>query len=384
MSRVKEAGVGILFFGALVGMGALTIALTDFDFFKKKYELTTYFDEASGLQAGDNVRVMGVIRGKVNRIEFLAAPHHLAGRPEEFWVRARLRLDVPVSSFLKKDFEIRIRNANMLGGKVVDIDLGAAREKLEPGRIAAGLPGLAATDPFQEIGDFIAENRPGIDKIIDNIESFSDDMSGLTRDIRTGEGVAHDLIYDRSMAETLRGTLADTRRAAQSVERIARDAGKKKGILGHLIYDEEWPARVSSILTGTDDFIGDVKGGKGVLGQAVYNDKWSGRVSSILAGVEGIVADARAGKGTLGLVLSDEGLRQNIAEGVANFRYVSDVARNMARNVAEGKGLMGVLFNDPDIAAKVKAFLDQALMSLEDAREAAPLSSLGSFLFGSF
>ncbi len=394
MSRAKETGVGIIFFTALIGLGVLTITLGEFTLFGllgERHELTVYFDHGGGLKTGDNVRVMGVIRGKVKEIDFLPEPYHLPGHDEDLRVCAVLNLEIPLEPVLKKDFEIRIRNSNMLGGKVVDIDIGTSREPLPSGAGVDGFFGIASADPLEQIGDMIADNRPGIDRIIENVDGFAGDFRSITEDIRTGGGVIHDLIYDKSMGETVRGTLTNVQNATEGFEYIVRDARTGGGLLGQIIYNEEWSGSVTAILNDAEGLVGkatgvvdDIRAGRGAIGQAVYNNAWPDRISSLLAHADDIMAHVKSGQGPLGLVLYDETIGLDIAEGIANFRRVSDIAADVAKNLADGKGVIGLLLTDEAVAAKVRALLDQALMGLEDAREAAPISSLGSFLFGAF
>ncbi len=384
MSKVKETGVGILFFGALVGLGFLTVALTDFDLFRTTHDMTAYFDKASGLKAGDNVRVMGVIRGKVRKIEFLATPVHLPEVVNDLWVKAKLTLDVPVQSFLRRDYVIRIRNSNMLGGKVVDIELGSSDEAVSEETVARGLPGLATADPFEQVGDLIGENRPKIDRIIQNVDLFASEVTSLANDIRQGDGVAHDLIYNKTMADRVRLTIADVSDGVELFRQVIADVREGNGVLGQILYNEDWPETVTAIMDTTRDIIGEVKEGHGLLGQIIYNQEWSDRVTELITTITEIVSNTREGKGPLGLLLYDENLRAHIESAVENFEKVSASLGTIAQNLQEGKGLLGSLLADEELALKVNALLDQALMSLEDAREAAPLTSLGSYLFGSF
>ena len=59
MVNVKEITVGLLFFGALVALGVLTIMLSDFDLFEKVHYYDVYFDQANELKVQDNVLIMG-------------------------------------------------------------------------------------------------------------------------------------------------------------------------------------------------------------------------------------------------------------------------------------------------------------------------------------
>ncbi len=270
MSKARETGLGLLFFGTLIGLGYLILTLTDHPF-KKKYELTVYFDNAAGLKEGDNVRIMGVTHGSVKKVEFLPTGRDRLEGEGVRWVKAVLNTDVLLEKYLKEDYKIWIRDANMLGGKAVEIDPGTSRDRISDRVIRLGLTGESPgglTGLLENAGELIEENGPKISNILDRINA------------------------------------------------MAEHSGTGEGILGKLVYSTEWENKFSLILEDIDGFTSRLK--------------------------------------------------------------------ELTKEYDKGKGVLWLLLNDDKIAGKVRDLVDQVTLAVEDAREAAPMTSLGSFLFGSF
>jgi len=382
MARIQETAVGVLFFGALIGLGILTIALTDFDIFQKRERITVYFDRGAGLKLGDNVRIMGVIQGTVEEVTFLETPHQRPEQGGNYYVRTTLKLDIPLESFIKEDHKIWIRNANMLGGKVVDIDLGMQPVCLTAEQIMNGLYVFAQEAPFTEIGNLITDHRPAISNIVSNIDMIVENIKLISDEVYEGEGLAHELIYNDELAQSATEIFSSANDSFHKLGEIVGDLQTGKGPLSRILYDEEWSQGIDAVISGAEKVIDDVSEGSGILSAILYNEEWPQKISALLDSAQGIVTDARVGKGPLGLILSDEKLRDDLARTVSNFAKISEDIGVVSHNLAEGRGLLAMLLSDEEIAMKVRKLLEQIMMSVEDAREAAPLGSLGSFLFG--
>ena len=110
MADVKTMTVGLLFFGALVALGALTIMLSNFNPFQKTYVYEVYCDMANELKPQDNVLIMGTRQGKVERVEFFEKPLWCTEGTCDLWVKVTIRMKIPLR--LKEDYSVTIRNAN--------------------------------------------------------------------------------------------------------------------------------------------------------------------------------------------------------------------------------------------------------------------------------
>ena len=350
--------------------------------------MTVLFDDAAGLEPGDNVLVMGTVQGKVAGLHFFDTPRRAAGIDADMWVEVDLTLNLPIRSYLRRDFRIRIRNANLLGGKVVDVQLGVAHAPLPA---ETRLAGLAVPDPVEQVSDFITDNRQEIDTALANIRSFTDDLTEFSSSVRRDEGILNTLIYDRDFNREVKGAVARAKDAADKLDEALDRLLNGDGPLAHLIGDSAWSARVEGTLGSLDGAAQDVRevtervrSGRGALGYAVYSDEGESFLRGIAANVKDISLRIRRGEGILGRLLYDDALADRFGEILDRTGESVSGLLSIVRQVQEGGGTIGLLLYDDDLRLKIRAILDQALIAIEDAREAAPLNSLGSFLFGSF
>jgi phospholipid/cholesterol/gamma-HCH transport system substrate-binding protein len=85
-------------------------------FFHKDYVLNAYFDDVTGLNSGDNVKVAGVIVGKVNSIHVVDGP---GGRNNGGNGRAKVTFQVHKSVRLPANSVVSIRWRNLIGQRYV-------------------------------------------------------------------------------------------------------------------------------------------------------------------------------------------------------------------------------------------------------------------------
>src|SRR6185295_8045547 len=103
--------LGVVFFGALLGLGAVTIALSDFKFGAPRYDVDLISPDVGYLRAGDPVLLYGMPAGKVQVIQRLSAPR-MGTAPDGTQVECRVvihaRFDADVYARLPVDSPIFI------------------------------------------------------------------------------------------------------------------------------------------------------------------------------------------------------------------------------------------------------------------------------------
>jgi phospholipid/cholesterol/gamma-HCH transport system substrate-binding protein len=406
MVNVKEITVGLLFFGALVALGVLTIMLSDFDLFEKAYYSDIYFDQANELKVQDNVLIMGTRQGKVVDVEFFEEPIWSEEHVTELWVKATVRMDIPLK--LKTDYSIAIRNANLLGGKVMDIRLGRSRNPLPP---EARIVGLAVRDPVEAISEFFERNKGYVESILANVDQTVRDITGWAGQISDGKGLIGRLIYSDTLAndvETFAGGLEqfmadlnredntvalftkdpDTReRVRQGVEDLAgiiNDVAEGRGTLGKFVTDPTLHDNLVAISEEVKPITQRANAGEGFIGKLLgeESDALYGDVSATVANLKTYSEAMTSGDGVLAAIAFDGELTAKVKSTVTEISEVAAKVNQVVTGIQEGKGALGVLLSDEEIATKLRRIVDHMLDGLEDAREAAPLRSLGSFLFG--
>ena len=388
MAKVNETAVGLLFFGALIGMGALTIFLSDFSLFEKKYDVTVLFDDASGLEEGDNVLVMGTIQGKVHKLDFFRKPRRTGGGEANHWVEVTLRMDIPLDSYLNTGYKIRIRNSNFLGSKVVDVELGEEGAALAGGAV---LSGKSIPDPLEEISDLISENRDKVDSSIENFERFTRDLTAASASLNSGDGILNTLLNDKVLADRVTDFVSSASRSADDLGEIIGQVKQGEGALGRIVFDKEWAEEVVAMLASVKNSLGwieetteHVKAGRGPLGYILFNEEAERDIGDMIGNISDFTTTVRSGEGTLGMLLYDKETGSRVKNLIADAGDAVSRIGEMVEFAQSGGGALGFLLYDKNVRAELEALLDQALLAMEDAREAAPLSSLGSFLFGTF
>ncbi|MCF7805636.1 MAG: MlaD family protein [Candidatus Marinimicrobia bacterium] len=163
----------------LWGRGAL--------FSSKSQELTMKFAQVGGLTASDIVSVSGVNVGRVKSLEIIQ---------DSVLVKVRVNKNISV----REDASAAIVNAELMGGKKIDLSPGRARRALPQGKVITG------------------EYVPGIMDLAGVLEDREDDFDTLLSDL---------LVTVRSLKEVLGADTADSERNLRSVmENVASTTGQ--------------------------------------------------------------------------------------------------------------------------------------------------------------
>jgi len=147
--------------------------------------------------------------------------------------------------------------------------------------------------------------------------------------------------------------------------------------VGKFIQTSDFYDKLLAITDDVKGFSTNIKNGKGIAGKllSAESEELYTKVTSIIDDAKNFTAKFDKSDGIFQALVFD-------GELTAKFRNIFNGLEETVTNVRNGKGALGMILNDSEIAQKVGMIFDQILGSIEDAREAAPLSSLGSFLFG--
>ena len=117
-NRRADVALGLLFFSTLIGLGLVTIVLSDFRFGEERHEIEVFSDDVGFLRLGDPILIHGMNSGKVTAIARLEQPRELPtadGTPVRCTVVVGLRLSVDVRAYLRDDYRILIEDRGVLG-----------------------------------------------------------------------------------------------------------------------------------------------------------------------------------------------------------------------------------------------------------------------------
>jgi hypothetical protein len=387
VNALRHAILGFFFFVTLAVLAFVTIYLGGFHPFEHPVAYVVYTADAGNLAAGDPVLVFGKAAGRVDEVVFTeGAP------PPEKRLRVTFTLDHPIK--LREDYAMLIGSQSLLGGKELDIDTGTGRELPADGY--RDLRSNSEGNVMRQLSRVLGENQGDIRRIIGGLADIVDGM-------KTGQRNLLGLLLSKEAYADVNAGLASARSALDKVDHgegsIAKvlnspalhdsvlrftDVREKNGPLHVLVYDEDAGAKLKTGIEGVSVAAERIGKGEGLLGkltsaesEATWND-----VKKLAADLGALVADTRAGKGAVGKLFNDPEVEQSVVTITTKFAAVSTDVAKLADDARRGRGVIGWLFSDDEARRTVERLAKQLERAVEDAREAAPVSSVASFLFG--
>jgi len=402
-TRNYDVTLGIIFFATLIGLGVITIVLSDFALGVEVYRVKFYASDIGFLRSGDPILLHGMAAGKVesvNRLKkpvLIPAPHDISGSsPGEVRCTVMIwaKLDVDPYLHLKEDYKVIIEDRGLLGGKLIRIEVGEKKLYLAP---ESPLLATAPPSALQAAGQIIDENRAALRKTIQQLAEFAentnraegtlgllindqqtrqlveeivDRLSLVTENLTRGDGTLGKLLTDSAPFDDAKVAAADLRSA---MERIRRGEGS----IGKFIQEDGVYTDVNALVAEAREGLAGVWKGQGSLGKLISDEALYNKADQLLVDLQAIGAMAAEGDGMIAQLLNDGELYDK------TFQMVSE-AQTVFHDLREGNGLVAALINDEQLLDDFRSILNQVLGAIEDARETTPVTSLGSFLFGTF
>ena len=395
MNALRHTILGLFFFVTLAVLAFVTIYLGGFHLFETPIVYVCYTADAGNLASGDPVLVFGKAAGRVDEVVFTeGAP------PPEKRLRVTFTLDRPIQ--LREDYAMLIGSQSLLGGRELDIDTGSGKPLAADGY--SDLRANSEGNVIRQLGRVLNENQGDLRRIVGGLADIVDGM-------KTGERTLLGLLLSREAYENVNAGLASARSALDkfdhgegsiakalnspalhdSIQRftdeggtLLKDAREKNGIIHTLVYDEESGAKFKSGVDGLAVAADRIGKGEGLLGrltsaesEATWND-----LKRLAADASALAADLRSGKGAIGKLMSDPEVEASLLTIATRFATVATDASKLTDDARRGRGVIGWLFSDDEARRTVERLANQLARAVEDAREAAPVTSVASFLFG--
>jgi phospholipid/cholesterol/gamma-HCH transport system substrate-binding protein len=395
MNKPNHFFLGLFCILVLSLLGFFTIGKSDFTLFGEVQELVVQFPEADGLREGDSVLIAGVRWGKVSTITYDPDEADLKRR-----ITVTLTLDEAVE--IREGHIIEIRDATLLGGKRLTIDPGPA-----------GATVIATTTIFQgdvqlnvieAAGELITGNSANITEAIDGIKE-------VVKGVQEGKGAAGKIFSDEEFSAELERTVEGFAETGDNLAILTKDMKEGKGTLGKLFASDEM---YNSLKKTADDLqelideangaIEDARAGKGTIGMLMTDEEVSADVKKGVAELREIIERANRGEGSLGKFLVEDTIATNLDTVLQRFvngegslgalmakddvydnidRITADLAEVIA-TVREGRGTVGKLIMEEELYYEIIKAVALLTRSLEEYREAAPISTMTSVIFGAF
>jgi len=167
--------------------------------FQRTFLLYSTFKNVGGLQAGNNVRFVGIDVGTVESIEILS----------DTTARVALRIKEKVQPFIKKGAVAAISSDGLMGDKLITISSG--RENAE---LVKDEDTIHAVNPMDY--DAVLSRVAGV---AENAEIITEQLAGIATQINQGKGSIGRLLYSDSLATSLEGTVTEAQKTVKSIRR---------------------------------------------------------------------------------------------------------------------------------------------------------------------
>lgn len=153
-----------------------------------------------------------------------------------------------------------------------------------------------------------------------------------------------------------------------------------EGTLGKLLKDETIYDNMAKISEDLSYASARLREGEGTLGKLLMSD--DGQLyedgTTLMANLRAISQNLADGKGTLGKMVSGE----DHAFGDLEATLVA--VRSISESISEGEGTLGRLVRDAQLYDETTLLVEDIRAAVDDLREASPITSFGSVLFGAF
>lgn len=321
----SAAKVGVVMLVALAVLGYFILRIEDISLrgSGNMREVKVVFENAAGLEDEATVRIGGVRKGHVTKIESMPDGRAL--------VTMTVADDVPLHS----DASAKIANLGLLGERYVEIDPGTPRAPVLAGesvRIAG-----AQTASIDEITDEVAaiaddvraitgslrqvmagpQGQQRVEDIVENVRSITAEVRMLIAANRSN--VDATLENTRAITEHLRSEIP---RLAATLDRVANQLG---GTVGENREDVRQVVQnlrgLSADLRTTADNLNDITGrvraGEGTVGKLLTSNEAHDRLTGALTSVESGVKSLQETLGRASRIQMDLGINTDYYAGLS-------------------------------------------------------------------
>lgn len=335
----SEIKVGVVFFLGMLILFVMTVIVTGFTFFEKGYTFPVYFENISGLEKGGRVLFSGVNIGTVDDITFT----------KERLVCVTIRVEEE-DVFIPADSEVTIEQSSLLAGMQVSLINGISSQSIREVKFKRGAEPASFTTALAKAASSaekaIEDIRPPLTKAIENIEDIS-------KGIKEGPGIAHDLIYESEIYQNIRT-------ASEKLSNILAELDEGKGTFGQLLKDETVYEKLKTTLEEAEQAVAGIKeivqgaqNGEGTLGKLIKDDEVYENVREITQDLKDVTAkvkDSMEGEGILAKLFSEES-----GELYSDIKDTAAGAKELVQRLNTGEGTLGKLFTSEEVYEDIKS-----------------------------
>jgi phospholipid/cholesterol/gamma-HCH transport system substrate-binding protein len=322
-----ELKIGFITIIALALAAVLIFALTGAGGFAwQRHSLKTVFPNVAGLNEGSVVRMAGVPVGTVSEIAF-------AGE------------GVEITFEISDDMQARVTTNSTASLGSVSL-LGEAAVDITPS---------ATGTPIPEWGYVRAIPAPGsIAEVTAQATESIEEISGLLRDIRGGQGTVGQLFTNDALYQEMNALVA-------AAEDVTRSISAGRGTLGRLANDPAAAEALENSMQNFETITARIRAGEGSLGKFLTDDAFAKSLSATTSNLDAITARINRGEGTAGALVTDRELYNRL-------NSMSDRLDKVMTGLEQGDGTAGQLLRDKQLYENMNGAVGELRALVRDIR----------------
>jgi phospholipid/cholesterol/gamma-HCH transport system substrate-binding protein len=336
--------------------------------FSARYTLHARYVDVKGLKPGAVVRLAGIDVGEVKIVELAS------NRSDGKNVHVELSIREEYHDKIRTDSVAGISNVGVLGDNIITVTVGGDDAQPIPanGEIASAeaLDFVDYADRATAIVDNTASVSHKFDLMLGSEEEakaakIADSLAhveAMLGEAKQGKGVLNVLIYDQAAGRRVKDILASADALVADVADMTQEVRTGDGLAHELIYGhggEDLADRLAAFTGEATGLVSDIKTKPSLMHSLLYepeNARIVDELKGTMAGVNATVASVNAGEGSLGLLVKDpqlyEDLRALFGGAQRNALLRAYVRSTMAHAQEEDGGAWVAPVGDPSRGGK--------------------------------
>ncbi len=339
-----------IWLGSFVALALIVLLLVVFligrerRLFERTVGIEAHFPNVAGLAVGADVMLAGLVVGHVSAIRLPMISPEMPGLTRD--VTVIMEIAKRDMAWIREDSIARIDSKGLLGDKLINISIGSPElPEIQLGGMLTSTPPVdfnKALQHAQEILENVTETVADAKDIFKGFVTEGGDealaasaksLKRLFEKIENGEGVLHELIYDKEAGKDAKASMKSIRKGldkfakvSDDVSQITHDVKNGQGLLHSLVYDKAGAETVNNLNQGLHNItsiLDEIKDGSGIVHDLIYasdNKQFLRSLNNAALDLETVARDLKSGKGSLGLLLTDPSLYNELYGLIGNLR----------------------------------------------------------------
>lgn len=320
----KDLKVGLFVFGAVL-LGGIAVFMLggSSELFEERYTLNTKFNDVAGLREGAVVRLGGFDVGEVKSISFSQD----IGVKEIF---VELSVFESYQARIRADSVARIETEGMLGDKYISLSVGSVEEDILENDGWLPVTENVPLVEYQKIANEVLADLQEISHKI-NLALGDDDeavkasvanvitsVENILNEAESGNGLIHALVYDETLVRKLNRTASNLEKGTTDLAAITEEIRTGEGLANELIYGDEGEKlalQLGNLATALEKIIGDIENEDSIVHALIYDQDKAALVDDLAvtaANLRTISEGIEEGDGTLGMLAQDPALYEDL------------------------------------------------------------------------